>query len=123
MGRLLSEKPCEVTFNDRISGSRITLYYRTPTSEELIRYRNAQFTRRGQAVAPTMGEARLKYGAEILTGFAPGAFETDEGPLTTGTPGWKDLVLRHAPDVVEMLAVHVFELGVTLAEAEPSPNP
>jgi hypothetical protein len=115
MPRLLNDKPCEVTFYDRISDSKITLFYRLPTTEERVAYTNSFVTRRGNKIESNLGSARLKMGTAILTGFAEGAFETDKGLLASDPasphydPAWKTIVRQYAPDVIEMLAVHVFE--------------
>lgn len=115
MPRLLNDKPCEVTFFDRISESKITLSYRLPTTEERIAYTNALFTRRGNKIENNTGAARLRSGSAILLGFRDGAFETDKGPLSSDPrsphfdPDWKKTVRQYAPDVIEMLATHAFE--------------
>ena len=124
MPRLLNDKPCEVTFFDRISESKITLSYRMPTTEERVAFANALVTRRGNKVDTTMGEARLKYGAKVLLGFKDGAFETDKGPLSCDPksphydPAWKTLIRQYAQDVLIMLAVHVFEASVVSSEPD-----
>jgi len=115
MPRLLNDKPCEVTFYDRISDSKITLLYRLPTTEERVAYTNSVVMRRGNKIESNIGAARLKGGSAILLGFKDGAFETDKGPLSSDPaspnydPAWKTIVRQYAPDVIEMLAIHVFE--------------
>ena len=109
MPRQLNDKPCEVTFQDRLSTdkdgnpSKITLYYRLPTTEERIGYANAQIVREGNSVKNNMGEARLKYGLKIFKGFKDGAFDQDEGkPLSSNpaspdyNPAWKTIVKQYA---------------------------
>lgn len=119
MPRVLNDKPCEVTFFDRISDSRITLYYRLPTPEERIKYTNSGITRRGNKMEPRLGETRVNYGLLILTGFKDGDFEkAPRQPIASDQespnydPGWKSLVKQYAADVLEMLAVHVFEASL-----------
>jgi hypothetical protein len=119
MPRLLNDKPCEVVFQDRISNSEITLYYRLPTTEERIAYANAQIIRKGNTIKNNMGEARSKYGLLILTGFKDGDFEKEEGrPLASDPksphydPAWKSYLRQFASDIVSLLAIHVFEASV-----------
>ena len=124
MPRLLNDKPCEVTFFDRISDSRITLTYRLPTTDERVGFANALVTRQGNKVKSRMGEARLKYGLKILVGIRDGDFETDKGPLSSNPasphydPAWKVFIRDYAQDVVQMLTVHVFESSVVSDEAD-----
>lgn len=73
-------------------------------------------TRRGNKIESRMGETRLQYGAKILLGFKDGAFDKAPGePLSSDPksshydPSWKAIVKQYAADVIEMLAVHVFE--------------
>jgi len=119
MPRELNDSPCEVTFLDRISNSKITLYYRMPDTEERIAYANAQIIRKGGKVINNQGEARIKYGLAILTGFRDGAFaKGKDQPLSANPqspnydPAWKAPVKRYASDIVALLAVHVFEASV-----------
>ena len=118
MARMLNDKPCEVTFLDKISDSKITLFYRLPTTEERIKYTNAQFTRRANKVESHIGEARQKYGLAILLGFKEGAFETDKGLISSDPqspkyePEWKEVVKKYAPDIIEMLALHAYDYSV-----------
>ncbi|RJP59044.1 MAG: hypothetical protein C4549_02855 [Deltaproteobacteria bacterium] len=116
MPRELSDKPCEVTFNDQISGDKITLYYRMPTSQEKIKYTNGYVTRRGNKIVSTLGELRMKAGAAVLIGFKTGAFSVlGKGLISSKLgddnydPDWKAVVKQYAPDVIEMLSIHVFE--------------
>ena len=125
MPRLLNDKPCEVTFFDRISESKITLSYRLPTTEERVAFANALVTRRGNKVDTSMGEARLKYAAKILLGFKDGSFDTDKGrPLSCNPasphydPAWKTFIRQYAQDVLIMLAVHVFEASVVSSDPD-----
>ncbi|MCX5824434.1 MAG: hypothetical protein NTY86_13245 [Deltaproteobacteria bacterium] len=124
MPRLLNDKPCEVTFFDRISESKITLSYRLPTTEERVAFANALVTRRGNKVDTSMGEARLKFAGKILLGFKDGAFATDKGPLSCDPaspdydPAWKTFIRQYAQDVLIMLAIHVFEASVVTSEAD-----
>lgn len=124
MPRLLNDKPCEVTFFDRISDSKITLSYRLPTTEERIKYANSLVTRRGNKIDTDIGSARQKYGLAILLGVKDGSFETDKGPLSSDPASpyydaaWKTFIRQYAQDVLIMLAIHVFEASVVTSEPD-----
>jgi hypothetical protein len=116
MPRILSDEPCKVTFFDNIAGSKITLEYRLPTSEERIKYTNSQVARHGRKIESTTGETRMKYGARILTGITDGDFIKADGKSLSSSPqsknydaGWKEVIAKYAPDVIAMLAMQVFE--------------
>jgi len=125
MPRLLSDKPCEVTFQDRLSNSKIVVYYRQPTEEERLKYSNSLVKRIRNKIESNVGQARVKAGADIILGFADGAFETDKGPLSSDPksqhydPDWKKFVRQYAPDVLAMLAIHVFESSLVLDQPDP----
>lgn len=125
MPRILSDQPCLVTFFDNISGDKITLKYRLPTTEERIKYTNSQVSRHGRKVESTMGETRQKYGLRVLLGITDGNFQKADGkPLSSNQespaydPDWKTVIAKFAPDVVAMLAMHVFENSLTTDEPE-----
>lgn len=125
MPRILSDKPCKVTFADNIAGGNITLEYRLPTTEERIAYTNGQVSRHGRKIESIMGNTRMKFGAKILTGIADGEFQKEDGkPLSSRQDSpdynaeWKALVEKYAPDVVAMLAMHVFENALSLGESQ-----
>ncbi|MFP3866877.1 MAG: hypothetical protein ACLFUU_01775 [Desulfobacteraceae bacterium] len=114
MGRKLTDEPQTLLVRDPISKTVITLYYRVPTSEERVAYQTSAFRIEGQRRQLRLGETRLKFGLEILTGFAPGDFslirDGQEVPLDTEKdPDWKDHLARHAPDLISFLGQYVFE--------------
>lgn len=123
MARSLSSERCEVTFYDKLSDSRITLFYRLPTTEEQIKYTNSHITRRGKNIESTLGESRIAGGLKIMTGFKDGAFEDDKGKLISSDPqsgdyrpDWKELVHKYAPDIIARLAMHVYEASLELVD-------
>lgn len=125
MARILSDKPCKVTFIDNIADGNITVEYRLPTTEERIKYTNSQVSRHGRKVESIMGDTRMKFGAKILTGITDGEFQKEDGkPLSSRDaspdydPQWKSLVEKYAPDVIAMLAIHVFEAALTKSEPD-----
>jgi hypothetical protein len=132
MARQLNDKPCEVIFQDRLSTdkdgnpSKITLYYRLPTTEDRIGYANAQIVRQGNIVKNNMGEARIKYGLKILAGFKDGDFEKDDcQPMSSDPasphydPEWKARIRQYASDIVILLAIYAFDASVIASDPAP----
>ncbi len=122
MARVLGEERHTLQIQDPVSGSVLRLYYRRPTSEERVAYQMSAYRFEGGERRFCLGETRLKYGLEILTGFGEGDFQIREDgretPLDPARhPDWKTLLAEHAPDVVSYLAQQVFE-GLRLAGRE-----
>jgi len=114
MPRVLGEENHSLAVHDPVSGSEITLYYRRPTSEERVAYQLSAFRLEGGQRRFCLGETRLQFGLEILTGFGAGNFLiTEDGrevPLDPERhPDWKERVKEHAPDLVSYLAQQIFE--------------
>lgn len=114
MARILAEESQALVVHDPVSGSEITLHYRRPTSEERVAYQLSAFKLEGGQRRFCLGETRLKFGLEILTGFAPGDFlimeEGEAAPLDPERhPHWKEQLMEHAPDLVSYLAQQIFE--------------
>jgi len=125
MPRTLNDEICKMTFQDKISGDKLTIHYRLPESEERIAYTNAMVTRTGNKIKNTAGEARRKYGLLILAGFDDGSFDRGKGkPLSSDPksphydPAWKAFVKKYASDVVELLAIMVFEASLSNIDPE-----
>ncbi len=125
MPRTLNDEICKMRFHDKISGDDIAIHYRLPSSDERIAYANAMVTRKGNKIINTAGAARRKYGLAILEGFADGSFDKGKGqPLSSDPasphydPAWKAIIAKYASDVVEMLAIMVFEASLATVETE-----
>lgn len=122
----------EFVINDKISGDEITLYYRTPTAEEHIRYSKTKIIRQGNKIKDQITETLLKYGEAILTGFKKGDFAKTAGGKkicyasdpedADYDPNWKQLLHTHAADLLILLGMHVFEsrevVGLRFADDE-----
>ena len=124
MARILGEERQALRIQDPVSGSVITLYYRRPTSEERVAYQLSAFRIEGGERRFCLGETRLKFGLEILTGFGEGDFQVREEDREVSLdparhPDWQALLAEHAPDLVSYLAQQVFE-GLRLAGREES---
>jgi hypothetical protein len=124
MARLLGEQRHVLAIQDPVSGSVINLHYRRPTSEERVAYQLSAFRLEGGERRFCLGETRLKFGLEILTGFGPGDFivsaEGEETPLDTARHSdWKERLAVEAPDLVSYLAQQVFEGMRVVTPREP----
>jgi hypothetical protein len=130
MPRILSDEPCEVTFNDNIAGGKIKIKYRMPTTEERIKYSNSQVNRHGRKIESIIGDTRQKFGKIILAGITDGDFvKAGNKPLSSNEDssnydaGWKEIVAKYAPDVIAMLAMHVFENALSRTEPDDEEDP
>ncbi len=123
MARFLTEIDHALAIQDPVSGSVITLRYRRPTSEERVAYQLSAYRLEGGERRFCLGETRVKFGLEILTGFQSGDFLIQEEgapvPLDpTRHPEWKTRLAEEAPDLVAYLAQQVFE-GMRVLRGEP----
>jgi len=130
MPRILSDEPCEVTFDDNIAGGKIKIKYRMPTTEERIKYSNSQVNRHGRKIESIIGDTRQKFGKIILAGITDGDFvKAGNKPLSSNEDssnydaGWKEIVAKYAPDVIAMLAMHVFENALSRTEPDDEEDP
>lgn len=109
----------ELKINDAISGETITLFYRLPTTDERVRYTKSSIRREGNKIKNEIAETRQKFGKTILVGIKDGdfiklvdgkeaAYSSDLQSLSYD-PNWKELVCTYASDLVEFLALTVFE--------------
>jgi len=105
----------ELVVHDAISGTDIVLYYRLPTTSERIAYQRALIRKTGKKVVLRAGEARQEFGLKILTGIREGDFGYDGKTISSDPKSeryrddWKQLVGETAGDLVEVLALTVFE--------------
>lgn len=135
MPRLLGASQNELTILDHLSGSELKIAYRMPTEKERADYANGAVQRRGNKIRVTVGQARQKFGRKILAGIRDGDFAFMENgeafPLSSNRDsphyreGWRDLVAQYAPDVLELLALRVFDAPVEAVDGqdeEPDPG-
>lgn len=118
----------KVRIHDNISDSDITFFYRMPTTKERQDYQNMAIKRKGNSIEFKQTEARLKFGLTILTGIGGNDFErlVDGNYLPISSvesdgnyfPEWKKFVEDNGPDLVTLLAAHVFEGSANLMGAE-----
>lgn len=118
----------ELKIHDNISNSDIILYYRDPDTAERSGYQNESLQRRRSRIVFRTAEARLKYGAKILTGFRSGDFERKiDGrwvPMASDPQSehyfedWKAHLVKHAGDLIMLLAAHVFDAPAEVEEPD-----
>jgi len=129
MARRLGDELNEMRFQDNLSNSEIVLQYRMPTTPERVGYTNESFQRKGRKMISRPVETRLKYGLKILKGIREGDFEINGSDGTwiviSSDPqsehyfaGWKEHVEKYASDIVELLAIRVFDVPVQAAVEE-----
>lgn len=126
MPRILGVEKNELRLMDNLSGSEIVLYYRNPTTQERAGYMNDTVRREGNKVKTLFAETRAKYGPKILIGFREGDFlvqEMGEAVAFSSDPSspvfrtdWKEILKREAGDLLDILALQVFENSARLAE-------
>lgn len=129
MARRLGGKNTMIV-QDNISSSELHLCYRMPSPEEIVAYRNGSSKRVRNALVNTTGENRLEHGKKIMTGFRDGDFEKKVGgewvPISSDPqaknydPDWKKIVADQAADLIELLAVHVFDAGSQVINPAPA---
>lgn len=122
---IFTNKPNTLRLHDHISDSTIVLFYRTPSAKEQAAYVNGMTKRERNKLVNCTGEQRQAKGAEILTGFRDGDFLREDNTPVSSDPAspnfdkdWKALVCKHAPHLIEALAIHAFEQTSSLDEGE-----
>lgn len=117
--RVASKKPNTLKLYDNVSNSSHHQYYRTPTAKEVADYTNGMTKRVKNRIVNCTGECRQKNGRKILKGFRTGDFGIEENGkvvVVSSDPehpkyrsDWKELYCKYCADLVERLAIHVFE--------------
>lgn len=105
-------------------GETHELYYRTPTTEELVGFQAEGLVRKGKKIANRLVAARLKYGARVLIGFKHGtigfdgvAISSDPKDKEAYRKDWKELLVKGAPQLVVAVGQVAFE-GVRLGKED-----
>src|SRR5512146_2566834 len=104
-----------VVLEDASSGTRIGIYYSTPTATQVKAYRQQSIRRKGNKVVLDSFDPALKFGLEIITGFDERAFGYDGSPISSdpASPAyrsdWKELLKETAADIVTMVAHLAFD--------------
>jgi hypothetical protein len=129
MARVLGAKSNTIRMKDNLGGGEIELYYRMPTTVERAAYANESIVRKRGQVDFAVGETRQKFGADILIGIREGDFVSPGGNPIASDPesgnyqaNWKDQVCESASDIVELLAIYVFESPSAVISPERTPE-
>jgi len=122
MARRLGETKNSMSFQDNLSDTDITFFYRMPTTKERVAYSNECFVRKGKRLENRSVQTRMKYGLRILEGFLEGGFEVKKNgkwELISSDPksenyvsDWKEHVEKYASDIIQLLAIRVFDVSV-----------
>lgn len=127
MARRLHSGNNEMELTDNLSKSRIVLNYRLPTTKERVKYTADCIQRQGTKIIDKTTEVRIRDGKKILTSIREGDFEIpspdgrDFVPLASDADSknyksnWKDLVEECGSDILEFLAIQVFDIPVQIA--------
>lgn len=101
--------------NDAISGTKLQVYYRIPTTQEMVAYQSKLVSRKGKKIVFNIFETRLEFGLKVITGFSEDAFGYD-GKAISSDPinpnyrqDWKELLKQTSADIISLVAANVFE--------------
>lgn len=121
-----------MVLQDTLSDCEIHLKYRMPTPQEIISYRNGDTKRKRNKIVVNTGANRLEHGLKILKGFRDGDFAKIENgkqvPISSDPKSknydedWKGLVEKQASDLIETLAVQVFDRSSQVVPPEDHEN-
>ena len=119
MPRIMDDGVNTLRIWDNISNSKLEVQYRSPTTEERAAFSNQSIQRKRNKLTFRSAQARQKYGLMILTGIREGDFVIKKGgknvPLASDPKSpnynekWKEIMMKHASDIIEVLAAFVFE--------------
>jgi hypothetical protein len=91
------------------------LYYRRPTTEEIIAYNKGLFTKKNGKVHNNVVPTRIEMGLRILTGVQDGVFFFNGKPVSSDSASpdfyteWKNLLKGALSGTVANFAFRVFE--------------
>ncbi|GEM_PF-3538913 len=98
-----------------IGGSKVGVFYRSPTPSEYVAYHRDKLKLRGGKLESRLTETNLKFGMKVITGVQEGDIEYRENGEwkaldTTLMPEaeWKAIVEREFFDLVDFVGSKVF---------------
>ncbi len=115
---MLELKPTRNVVEVTIHGHKLELYYRTPTTKEIVAYNAARYVRQGKKILDRSLVARIEAGVKVLTGFAPGCMTVEGKPITADPkppkdfkhcPEWKQLLVENFPVAVAAVGQVAFD--------------
>ena len=98
------------------------LYYRRPTTEEVVAYNSKLFIRKNGRAHNNVVPTRIEMGLRILTGFQDGIFTVNGKGVSSDSsspdyyPEWKNLLKQVLSGTVANFAFKVFE---AVSETQP----
>ena len=121
---ILNSKKNVIQFKHKPSNTDIEIYYKNPTTEDRVGYKNERIQRDGDQITFNVPETRIKYAEKIITGIREGDFGQEINgevrPLSCNPDSeyyndkWKDILKANAPDVLETIAVFIFDDPIEL---------
>lgn len=119
MPRVIGASKNLIVFDDHLSGDKLGMYYRQPTTEEREGFLAMAVQREEDEVTSKSPEARKIYGLKILVGIRDGDFiriqDDKEVPMSSDPesaayyPDWKAEIEKGCMDLVTTMALHVFD--------------
>lgn len=105
--------------------TRITLWYRLPTTVERIAYRRDCLKQdKSGTWHVDVHEARQDHGLPLITGFATGDFSLNGVPISSNPeseyflPDWRQHIEQYAGDIIAHFSRKIFESGTMLTEEQ-----
>lgn len=106
-----------------VTGKVHTLYYRNPTTSERVQFERMAHQMKKNRFVNNGAQARLEFGAKIVTGFNDGDYTVDGRPISSDPASenyradWKELLEAGAADHLSALGMAVFQ-GAQIEEDE-----
>ena len=107
-----SEKNSIAIF-DKLSGSGLVIYYRTPTTKERIKYSSEQAQNLNTANFENVFETQIGWAEKLITGFSNNSFGYDEKPVSSDKesehyqPDWMKMLKETSSDLLMLFTESV----------------
>jgi hypothetical protein len=104
-----------VAKNHRGEDVNFDLYYRRPTTEELVAYNAKLIQHKNGKLVSNVVPTRIEYGLKILVGFQDGIFQANGKAISSDPasldffPDWKQLLRNVLSTTVAKFAFDVYE--------------
>lgn len=91
------------------------LFYRRPTTEEIVAYNKSLFVKRNGKIHNNVVPTRIEMGMKIVTGFQEGVFTLNGKSISSDPaspdfyPDWKNLLKQVLSGTIANFAFRVFE--------------
>ena len=128
MARIIGAERNEIIFNDPLSGTKVALYYRHPTTSKRQGYMNDAVKRVKGNVTFHRAEALAKWGAKVLVGIREGDFlrMVDGKPASMSSDpaspdyydGWREEIEAGCGDLISAMAAQVFDVVPDVVRGE-----